>query len=87
VQAIEPLVDAGFCVRFRCDGSTPEPGEGFNTVADAYSIRDESPEPDHWWSRRPPGSTITIIVWGGNLSGAKVDYESISACPSRGGLS
>jgi hypothetical protein len=81
-ERLSPLLDAGFCVVFRYDGTSSEvTGPDISFISDAYFVGDESPYPD-WWNRRLRGSTVTVIVRGSDLSGRQVDWDSMpEMCP------
>jgi hypothetical protein len=79
---VRPLLDAGFCVAFRYDGSSSEVTGHGESIDDSYFIGDETPQPGHWWSRRLSGSTVTVIVRGSVMIGPGVDWDSMPVmCP------
>jgi hypothetical protein len=78
---IQPLLDAGYCVRFHYDASATsfERDGKIQATADSYVIGGESPGPG---SRRLPGTTVTVIVGGSSLSGPSVGWDSMPiSCP------
>jgi hypothetical protein len=82
-ERLSPLLEAGFCVAFRYDGTSSEvTGPDLSYISDAYFIGDESPQPGHWWNRRPKGSAVTVIVRGIPLGGPEVDWDTMpEICP------
>ena len=76
---VKPLLDAGYCVRFRFDakGGPIQVEGGWMGIADSYYIFDENLDSDS--DGRP---TVVVIVSGSPLGGPTVDWNSMRpVCP------
>lgn len=58
-RAQKELLSAGFCVEWHTNLSRNWNGP---IVSDGNTVVGEYPEPGHWWSRQPPGTTIRLQV-------------------------
>jgi hypothetical protein len=78
---IQPLLDAGYCVRFEYDPAANrfEKNGMFQATADSYVIGRVEPSPG---ARALPGSTVTVTIGGSPLGGAQRDWDSVPVkCP------